>query len=110
LKRNYGDDQLGSVSKGCVQQAADSGPHMLREMLGRFTQDARQRDDRKPGSDEYPGSPRVGEMKQEGNGNEDEKKVKKAYIMFPDFHAYPPSRADALGKQRRFANPVPRSV
>ena len=51
-QRDEGDDQLGGIAEGGVEQAADALADPGRELLGRQAEQARQRDDGDAGQDE----------------------------------------------------------
>ena len=52
LEREQRDDQLRRVAEGDVQQPADPGPELGRELLGRPAHQRRRRDDPERGGEE----------------------------------------------------------
>ena len=61
---DQGDDELGRVAEGCVEEPADARPRVLRRMLGRLADDPRERHERGRREHELDRLRKVGEVVQ----------------------------------------------
>ena len=76
------DDQLGGVSEGGIQQAAQPLAGPVRELLGGAPEPAGQRHDRQRGRQEDPRMPlRREELQSDGDRNEDQQPVEHSAIF-----------------------------
>jgi hypothetical protein len=64
-QRDHGDDQLGGIAEGRVEQPAERVARVGRELLGRAHDEARDRHDRERRAQEHPGRRRAGVLHRE---------------------------------------------
>ena len=74
-QRHEGDDQLGGVAEGRVEEPADRVAGVGRELLGRPDDQARDRHDRDRRDEEHPGRRRAGVLERERDRDERQQPV-----------------------------------
>src|SRR5512132_501446 len=82
--REEGDDQLGRVPEGCVQEASDSRPRVVRGVLGRLADHPGERDQRRSRDDEEEDVARAGPVEDHDERSHPQQRVQDFPQHAPD--------------------------